>query len=65
MKLHCTKCNREWGDGIDYCTICSNPSEGYWQMLREKSDDIQPVTEAQKLGLFKKAMLTLFGGSAR
>jgi hypothetical protein len=34
--MKCANCQRTFS-GIDYCPICSNPSEGRWQMLRADS----------------------------
>ena len=30
--MRCRQCKRTY-TGVDYCTVCSNPSEGMWQML--------------------------------
>ena len=32
--MKCMECERTFSELMDYCPFCSNPSEGFWQMLR-------------------------------
>lgn len=40
--MTCGACKRSFQTGFDYCPVCSNPSEGMWQMLRQVEKAEEP-----------------------